>query len=212
MSNIIKFRNTDKVYNNVADMKPTSDMSYGEVFVNYASGSGKSFLSTLKNGGKEMAYFMEKTYNDSHYANSDEFDVLESEYVKNIVMDENASVLKKENNIVTIPVPRGDTGANGAQGFKGANGKTGTYGDRGDTGDKGPQGFKGGKGDTGTYGDRGNQGSKGPQGFKGATGDTGTYGDRGGVGTTGNSTGNHLHFEIWNGSSEDTRVNPMNYY
>lgn len=34
----------------------------------------------------------------------------------------------------------------------------------------------------------------------------------GGVGTTGNSTGNHLHFEIWNGSSEDTRVNPMNYY
>lgn len=34
----------------------------------------------------------------------------------------------------------------------------------------------------------------------------------GGVGTTGNSTGNHLHFEIWNGSHEDTRVNPMNYY
>ena len=34
----------------------------------------------------------------------------------------------------------------------------------------------------------------------------------GGVGTTGNSTGNHLHFEIWTGASENTRVNPMNYY
>ena len=34
----------------------------------------------------------------------------------------------------------------------------------------------------------------------------------GGVGTTGNSTGNHLHFEIWTGSNSDTRVNPMNYY
>ena len=34
----------------------------------------------------------------------------------------------------------------------------------------------------------------------------------GGVGTTGNSTGNHLHYEVWTGSNSDTRVNPMNYY
>ncbi len=32
------------------------------------------------------------------------------------------------------------------------------------------------------------------------------------VGTTGSSTGNHLHFEIWTGSSSSTRVNPMNYF
>lgn len=32
------------------------------------------------------------------------------------------------------------------------------------------------------------------------------------VGSTGSSTGNHLHFEVWTGSSSSSRVNPMNYY
>lgn len=32
------------------------------------------------------------------------------------------------------------------------------------------------------------------------------------VGTTGSSTGNHLHFEIWLGSTSSTRVNPMDYF
>jgi murein DD-endopeptidase MepM/ murein hydrolase activator NlpD len=32
------------------------------------------------------------------------------------------------------------------------------------------------------------------------------------VGTTGSSTGNHLHFETWTGSSSGTRTNPMNYF
>lgn len=32
------------------------------------------------------------------------------------------------------------------------------------------------------------------------------------VGTTGTSTGNHLHFEIWTGSSSGTRTNPMNFF
>jgi murein DD-endopeptidase MepM/ murein hydrolase activator NlpD len=32
------------------------------------------------------------------------------------------------------------------------------------------------------------------------------------VGTTGSSTGNHLHFEVWNGDSSGTRTNPMNYF
>ena len=32
------------------------------------------------------------------------------------------------------------------------------------------------------------------------------------VGTTGSSTGNHLHFEIWTGSTSSTRVNPANYF
>ena len=32
------------------------------------------------------------------------------------------------------------------------------------------------------------------------------------VGSTGSSTGNHLHFEVWTGSSSSSRVNPLNYY
>lgn len=32
------------------------------------------------------------------------------------------------------------------------------------------------------------------------------------VGTTGSSTGNHLHFEVWAGSSSSTRVNPMKFF
>lgn len=32
------------------------------------------------------------------------------------------------------------------------------------------------------------------------------------VGTTGSSTGNHLHFEVWAGSSSSSRVNPMNFF
>ena len=32
------------------------------------------------------------------------------------------------------------------------------------------------------------------------------------VGSTGSSTGNHLHFETWTGSSSSTRVNPMRYF
>lgn len=32
------------------------------------------------------------------------------------------------------------------------------------------------------------------------------------VGSTGNSTGPHLHYETWTGSSASSRVDPMNYY
>ena len=32
------------------------------------------------------------------------------------------------------------------------------------------------------------------------------------VGSTGSSTGNHLHFETWTGSTSGTRVNPMLYF
>ena len=32
------------------------------------------------------------------------------------------------------------------------------------------------------------------------------------VGSTGSATGNHLHFEIWTGSSSNSCVNPLNYF
>lgn len=32
------------------------------------------------------------------------------------------------------------------------------------------------------------------------------------VGSTGSSTGNHLHFEVWKGSSSSTRTNPMGFF
>ena len=32
------------------------------------------------------------------------------------------------------------------------------------------------------------------------------------IGSTGSSTGNHLHYETWAGSSSGSRVNPMNYF
>ena len=34
----------------------------------------------------------------------------------------------------------------------------------------------------------------------------------GNIGSTGSSTGNHLHYETWTGSSSGSRVNPMNYF
>lgn len=32
------------------------------------------------------------------------------------------------------------------------------------------------------------------------------------IGSTGSSTGNHLHYETWTGSSSSSRTNPMNYF
>lgn len=32
------------------------------------------------------------------------------------------------------------------------------------------------------------------------------------VGSTGNSTGNHLHFELWTTSNSSSRVDPMGYF
>ena len=34
----------------------------------------------------------------------------------------------------------------------------------------------------------------------------------GAMGSTGTSTGSHLHFEMWTGKTNNTRVNPMNYF
>ena len=77
------------------------------------------------------------------------------------------------NNQLNLVLPKGDTGAVGAQGEQGPKGDTGAVGPqgeqgpKGDTGAVGPQGPKGPKGDTGAVG---------PQGPKGPKGDTGAVG------------------------------------
>ena len=104
-----------------------SVMTFGEIMVNYASGAGKSFLTTLKND-KKVAQFMEKEYNDSAYASADDFDTLSSEAVKNIVLSDTASTITKKNGTVTIPIPQGSQGLAGPQGYQGAQGPQGEQG------------------------------------------------------------------------------------
>ena len=63
MSQIVKHRKS-----NILDKVPNqSGMTYGEIFVNYASGNGKSFLATKKTDNT-VAQFMEKSYNDATYS------------------------------------------------------------------------------------------------------------------------------------------------
>ncbi len=54
----------------VVNKQPTpSNLEFGELVINYASGSGKSFLATKKYDGS-IAVFPEKTYMDAAYADS----------------------------------------------------------------------------------------------------------------------------------------------
>lgn len=102
-----------------------------------------------------------------------------------------------ENPLISLTIPRGDTGANGvsptvsiskngkvttitikdATGTKTATINDGTDGAKGDKGDTGEQGPQGPQGATGATGPRGPQGIQGPQGEKGEPGDPFTYAD-----------------------------------
>ena len=113
-----------------------SVMTFGEIMVNYASGAGKSFLTTLKND-KKVAQFMEKEYNDSAYASADDFDTLSSEAVKNIVLSDTASTITKKNGNVKIPIPKGSKGLAGPQGPQGLPGLQGQQGAQGVVGASG---------------------------------------------------------------------------
>ena len=126
-------------------------MTFGEIMVNYASGAGKSFLTTLKND-KKVAQFMEKEYNDSAYASADDFDTLSSEAVKNIVLSDTASTITKKNGTVTIPIPQGSQGLAGPQGYQGAQGPQGEQGPQGPQGLPGLQGQQGAQGVVGASG------------------------------------------------------------
>ena len=129
-----------------------SVMTFGEIMVNYASGAGKSFLTTLKND-KKVAQFMEKEYNDSAYASADDFDTLSSEAVKNIVLSDTASTITKKNGTVTIPIPQGSQGLAGPQGYQGAQGPQGEQGPQGPQGLPGLQGQQGAQGVVGASGE-----------------------------------------------------------
>ena len=97
-----------------------SGMTFGEIWVNYASGTGKSFLATLKNDKKSVAQFMEKSYNDSVYANKQSFEELESNAVTEIILSDKVTEMGKKNGVVTIPIPQGAQGLAGPQGYQGA--------------------------------------------------------------------------------------------
>jgi hypothetical protein len=99
--------------------------------------------------------------------------------------------------IQTTLIPRGETGAQGAQGFQGStgaqgfqglNGATGAQGFQGSTGAQGFQGLNGvtgAQGFQGSTGAQGFQGSTGAQGFQGSTGAQGFQGTTGAQGSTG---------------------------
>lgn len=100
------------------------------------------------------------------------------------------------NGFLTVPVTKGDTGPQGAQGIPGPMGATGMTGAQGDpgsqgpvgsTGATGPQGAKGDKGDVGSTGPAGSQGIQGLQGVKGDTGSPGAKGDTGATGPKGDT-------------------------
>ena len=99
-----------------------------------------------------------------------------------------------DDGILTLGIPRGNTGATGPQGEQGetgpqgptgAQGATGPAGPTGPTGPTGPQGPKGDKGDKGDTGATGATGATGPQGPQGETGPQGPKGDTGDTGPTG---------------------------
>lgn len=87
-----------------------------------------------------------------------------------------------ENGLLTLGIPKGDTGP---QGIRGEKGETGDVGPIGPTGPKGNKGDKGDTGDAGPKGDKGDRGNTGPQGVRGERGYTGPKGDTGPAGPKG---------------------------
>lgn len=88
----------------VEDRVPDSSiMEYGELYVNGASGTGKSFISTKKSGNAGVARFMEKDYNDAKYATKDVVNAINSSYISAAVMDTAATSPSVTNHILTIP-------------------------------------------------------------------------------------------------------------
>ena len=89
------------------------------------------------------------------------------------------------NGVLSLGIPKGDTGNTGTKGDTGDPGPQGPKGDTGETGPQGPQGprgIQGEKGDVGETGPQGPQGVQGEQGIRGESGATGAQGPRGETG------------------------------
>lgn len=87
--------------------------------------------------------------------------------------------------MLSLGIPKGDTGNTGVKGDTGDPGPQGPKGDTGEVGPQGPQGpqgVQGEKGDVGEMGPQGPQGIQGEQGIRGETGATGAQGPRGETG------------------------------
>ena len=118
------------------------------------------------------------------------------------------------NAVFDFYIPKGDTGATGAQGPQGEQGIQGPQGPKGDTGSEGPQGprgLQGPKGDAGPQGIQGPVGPEGPQGERGISatitvGSTTTLpsGSDATVTNIGSSSAARFNFGIPKGDKGDT--------
>jgi len=180
---------------NVQDKIPNvSGMSYGELFINYASGDGKSFIA-LRKHDDTVAQFMEKKYVDNEIdelidiIEENEFVVaagltdlnenveeLNESVVTGAVMSNSETTPSVTNNVLTIPAVNGPQGY---QGPIGSQGNQGRQGYQGQTGPQGNQGYQGMQGYQGPIGPQGNQGYQGMQGYQGPIGPQGNQGRQG---------------------------------
>lgn len=118
------------------------------------------------------------------------------------------------NAVFDFYIPKGETGATGAQGPQGEQGIQGPEGPKGDTGSEGPQGprgLQGPKGDAGPQGIQGPVGPEGPQGERGISatitvGSTTTLpsGSDATVTNVGSSSAARFNFGIPKGDKGDT--------
>lgn len=118
------------------------------------------------------------------------------------------------NAVFDFYIPKGETGATGAQGPQGEQGIQGPEGPKGDTGSEGPQGprgLQGPKGDAGPQGIQGPVGPQGPQGERGISatitvGSTTTLpsGSDATVTNVGSSSAARFNFGIPKGDKGDT--------
>lgn len=115
----------------------------------------------------------------------------------------------------SLYIVKGETGAQGPQGEKGADG-TMTFEDltpeqkaslKGDKGDKGDTGAAGPQGEPGPKGDKGDPGPKGDKGDTGETGAQGPQGEKGEPGTNGTTPVKGVDY--WTAADQTSIINQL---
>jgi len=162
-----------KKSNQVDKIPSAVTMDYGEVYVNYASGTGKSFLATKKYDDS-VALFMENEYYSTNFASKTEA----SEYAANALVNAmdytDMNIITAATMSDTVVTPTITQGTRGKiltiPTVNGPTGAIGPTGPQGPTGAKGPTGATGNTGPTGPTGAQGPTGEEGPQGPTGANG------------------------------------------